>query len=206
MSDGTLFIISAPSGAGKTSMIQALLANNTNIQLSVSHTTRPQRDGEIDGQHYHFISHDHFINMQTNGVFLESADVFGNHYGTSGDWVKTKLSQGLDIILEIDWQGARQVRDTFPASVSIFILPPSNQTLKERLTNRGQDSEDVINSRMSAATREISHYNEYNYLIINDEFETAVSHLEKTIRAGRFNTNRQMHQHQPLLASLLSNT
>jgi len=206
LNPGSLNIVSAPSGAGKTSLVQALCKRLDNTVVSVSETTRDQRSGEVDGVDYHFVDKETFEESVTMGGYLEHAEVFGNHYGTSRESTERLIQTGKDVILEIDWQGARQVRETFSASVSIFILPPSNHTLKERLINRGKDSETVIQTRMDAATREISHYNEYDYLIINDDFETAVSQLEKTIRAGRFNTNRQIHQHQPLLDSLLSNT
>lgn len=185
MAKGTLFIISAPSGAGKTSLVAEILAQVDNIQASISHTTRACRPGEQDGINYHFVTQQHFVSMIEDNAFLEHAEVFGNFYGTSQDWVEKTLSQGSDVILEIDWQGAEQIRSKFADSRSIFILPPSKQALQERLNGRGQDNAEVIEKRIAAATEEMSHYVEADYLVINDDFSTALSQLEAIIRAQR---------------------
>jgi guanylate kinase len=185
MAKGTLFIISAPSGAGKTSLVAEILAQVDNIQASISHTTRACRPGEQDGINYHFITQQQFVSMIEDNAFLEHAEVFGNFYGTSQDWVEKTLSQGSDVILEIDWQGAEQIRSKFADSRSIFILPPSKQALQERLNGRGQDNAEVIEKRIAAATEEMSHYVEADYLVINDDFSTALSQLEAIIRAQR---------------------
>jgi guanylate kinase len=185
MAKGTLFIISAPSGAGKTSLVAEILAQVDNIQASISHTTRACRPGEQDGINYHFVAQQQFVSMIEDNAFLEHAEVFGNFYGTSQDWVEKTLSQGSDVILEIDWQGAEQIRSKFADSRSIFILPPSKQALQERLNGRGQDNAEVIEKRIAAATEEMSHYVEADYLVINDDFSTALSQLEAIIRAQR---------------------
>jgi guanylate kinase len=185
MAKGTLFIISAPSGAGKTSLVAEILAQVDNIQASISHTTRACRPGEQDGINYHFVTQQQFVSMIEDNAFLEHAEVFGNFYGTSQDWVEKTLSQGSDVILEIDWQGAEQIRSKFADSRSIFILPPSKQALQERLNGRGQDNAEVIEKRIAAATEEMSHYVEADYLVINDDFSTALSQLEAIIRAQR---------------------
>ena len=181
MTKGTLFIISAPSGAGKTSLVAEILKRVANIKASVSHTTRASRPGEQDGVNYFFVSKNQFQEMIKNADFLEHAEVFGNYYGTSEQWVRDSLADGTDVILEIDWQGAEQTRQQFPSSKSIFILPPSIQALEVRLNNRGQDDSIVINQRVAAAKDEMSHYAEADYVMVNDDFKLAIDHLEKII-------------------------
>jgi len=202
MKQGTLFIISAPSGAGKTSLVGEILSRSDNIQASVSHTTRERRSGEEDGVNYHFVNQPEFLKMVDEDSFLEHAEVFGNHYGTSESWVRMTLELGIDVILEIDWQGAEQARKHFPSSQSIFILPPSKQALQERLTLRGQDNKEVIDRRIAAATQEMSHYIDADYLIINDDFETARTQLESIITAQR--CRLPATDHQDLLNDLLA--
>ena len=202
MKQGTLFIISAPSGAGKTSLVGEILSRSDNIQASVSHTTRERRSGEEDGVNYHFVTQSEFLKMVDEDSFLEHAEVFGNHYGTSESWVRMTLELGIDVILEIDWQGAEQARKHFPSSQSIFILPPSKQALQERLTLRGQDNKEVIDRRIAAATQEMSHYIDADYLIINDDFETARTQLESIITAQR--CRLPATDHRDLLNDLLA--
>ena len=177
MSQGTLFIVSAPSGAGKTSLLKEVRKELPELSVAISHTTRDARPGEQNGQHYHFVSKHDFSQMVDDGEFLEHAEVFGNLYGTSRTAVKSLLDQGCAVVLEIDWQGAQQVRNAFPSAVSIFILPPTIAELEARLRARGQDSDDTIARRMRQAQGEISHYNEYDYLIINDQMEDAIQQL-----------------------------
>lgn len=200
---GALFIVSAPSGAGKTSLIKALLESMNGITVSVSHTTRAPRPGEEDGVHYHFVDVERFLQMQAQGQFLEHAKVFDNYYGTSKSAVEDILNKGLDVILEIDWQGARQVRRQFPTSQGIFILPPSRKTLLERLTSRGQDDQEIIDRRMQDAVNEIRHYNEFDYLVVNDDFNLALSHLSTIVSASRLTLQRQQMENQSLLLDLL---
>ena len=202
MGKGTLFIVSAPSGAGKTSLVAEILAQMDNIQASISHTTRLSRPGEEDGVNYHFVSQEQFINMVNDAAFLEHAEVFGNFYGTSEEWVQSTLSQGIDVILEIDWQGAKQVRNKFVGSQSIFILPPSKQALRQRLIGRGQDDATVIEQRISAATEEMNHYVEADYLVVNDDFAVAQQELKAIIAAQRCKIPVQ--HHEKLLLDLLS--
>ena len=199
MHTGTLFIISAPSGAGKTSLVKALLDSTPDIKVSVSYTTRAMRPGEVNGVNYHFVTRDAFIERMEQGDFLESAEVFGNFYGTSQDWVKKQLASGGDIILEIDWQGAQQVRKLMPAAVSIFILPPSRKTLLERLRGRGQDNEEVIAKRYAEAVNEMSHYAESDYLVINDDFQKALQDLKAIVHSQRLRQDRQDQVHQKLI-------
>jgi len=202
MAQGTLFIISAPSGAGKTSLVAEILARMDNIQASVSHTTRACRPGEVDGVNYHFVSQSVFAHMVADNAFFEHAEVFGNFYGTSEQWVRDTLNRGTDVILEIDWQGAAQVRQKFPNNKSIFILPPSKKALRERLNGRGQDKAEVIEQRIAAATEEMSHYVEADYLVVNDDFTTARRELESIIAAQRCKT--PVARHEKLLLDLLS--
>ena len=183
MATGILFIISAPSGAGKTSLVSELLNKMDNIKASVSHTTRASRPGEVDGINYHFVSQQQFVDMLEQDAFLEHAEVFGNFYGTSQQWVADSLASGEDVILEIDWQGAAQVRQLFPDSTSIFILPPSKQALRERLHNRAQDDAEVIEKRIAAATEEMSHYIEADFVVVNDQFDLALSQLMAIVTA-----------------------
>ena len=202
MAKGTLFIISAPSGAGKTSLVAGILAQINNIQASISHTTRDCRPGEKNGINYHFVDRQQFVTMIDNNAFLEHAEVFGNFYGTSQEWVKATLETGIDVILEIDWQGAEQVRSKFADSQSIFILPPSKQALRERLNDRGQDHAEVIEKRIAAATEEMSHYVEADYLVINDDFALALQQLKSIISAQR--CKMPVLGHEKLLSDLLS--
>jgi len=201
---GTLFIISAPSGAGKTSLVKALLGSMSQICVSVSYTTRQQRQGEIDGKDYNFVSPDQFESMLGQSAFIEHACVFGNFYGTSEEWVKNRLQNGIDVILEIDWQGAQQVRHLIPEAVSIFILPPSRATLLERLLQRGQDNQKVIDQRMAEAVSEMSHYAEFDHLIINDDFQLALAELQAVISCQRTRIDRQEVIFQSLISELLS--
>ena len=182
---GTLYIISAPSGAGKTSLVKALLGRLDGITVSVSHTTRAPRPGEQDGADYHFIDKDRFEALVAAGEFLEHAQVFDNYYGTRRETLVERLEAGEDVILEIDWQGARQVFEAFPQAIKVFILPPSRDALYERLRGRGQDSEAVIQRRMADAITEMCHYDEYHYLVINDDFNTALADLEALFRSQR---------------------
>ena len=202
MAQGTLFIISAPSGAGKTSLVAEILARMDNIQASISHTTRAARSGETDTVNYHFVSQQTFQSMVADSAFLEHAEVFGNFYGTSRQWVQETLNAGTDVILEIDWQGAEQVRQQFAQSKSIFILPPSKQALRERLNGRAQDDIEVINKRIAAATEEMSHYVEADYLVINDDFDLALEQLKGIISAQR--CKMPIQGHEKLLSDLLS--
>lgn len=190
MSDGILFIVSAPSGAGKTSLVKALLERDRSLALAVSYTTRPSRQGEQNGVHYHFVDQPSFLDMIFESAFLEHAEVFGNWYGTAEASVRAELASGRDLLLEIDWQGARQVRERFPAAVSVFILPPSAAVLEERLRGRGQDSDQIIALRMAEARSEMSHHGEYQYLIVNDQFEGALDDLVCVVRSERL---RQEH-------------
>jgi guanylate kinase len=201
---GNLYTISAPSGAGKTSLVNALLPTLAGIKVSVSHTTRAQRPGEIEGVNYHFVDRAEFQRMLEQGDFLESAEVFGNRYGTSQRWVRETLAAGNDVILEIDWQGAQQVRHLLDDTTSIFILPPSRSALLQRLTQRGQDSADVIQQRMAAAINEMSHYGEADYVVINDDFEIALQELRAILIARRLRLASQQWHHQELLRELLS--
>jgi guanylate kinase len=200
---GTLYIISAPSGAGKTSLVKALLDDLSFARVSVSHTTRAARPGETDGVNYHFTQEEDFQAMISRGEFLEHAEVFGNYYGTSHPWVKQTLTAGHDLILEIDWQGAQQVRRLAPETRSIFILPPSIEALRQRLDNRGQDNGDIIAGRMQQAAAEMSHYVEYDYLVINDDFATALNELKSIFISNRLIQNQQQQRHAGLLAKLL---
>ncbi|MDE1463579.1 guanylate kinase [Spartinivicinus poritis] len=201
---GTLFIISAPSGAGKTSLVKALIETTGDVCVSVSHTTRPQRPGEQDGVNYHFVSVEQFQQMLNQSAFLESANVFGNYYGTSQQWVEQQLTNGIDVILEIDWQGAQQVRELLPDAMSIFILPPSKAALQDRLEKRGQDDDGVINKRMAAAVDEMTHHVEYDYLVVNDDFDQALQQLQAIVIASRQQLTKQQMRHQQLLTELLS--
>ena len=177
-----LFIIAAPSGCGKTSLVKALLGSSSKLSVSVSHTTRKPRKGEINGENYHFVSKERFGEMISNNDFVEHAEVFGNMYGTARSNIKKKLEANIDIILEIDWQGARQVRENMPNSISIFILPPSKNVLLQRLIDRGQDDEETISKRMKNSESEMSHYDEFEYLVINDQFDSALNDLKAIIQ------------------------
>ena len=202
-STGTLYIISAPSGAGKSSLVKALTDTNPEIRVSISHTTRAMRPGEVDGVNYHFVTREAFVKMGEHGDFLERAEVFGNFYGTSQSHLQQTLDEGHDLILEIDWQGAEQVRKLMPQARSIFILPPSLQALHQRLTNRGQDSDEIIANRMREAVNEMSHYVEYDYLIITDDFSHALDDLKAIFRANQLQQKRQQVRFGMLLAELL---
>ncbi|HSG03198.1 MAG TPA: guanylate kinase [Marinobacterium sp.] len=201
---GTLYIVSAPSGAGKTSLVKELLQRDPKIMVSVSHTTREPRWGEENGVAYNFVSSQEFDELIGRGAFLEYAEVFTNKYGTSQLWVESQLQQGRDVILEIDWQGAQQVRHLMPDCRSIFILPPSREELERRLHGRGTDSTEVIEKRMAQAISEMSHYGEYDYLVINDDFQVAVQELHAIFLAHRLQQSTQAQNHQHLLAALLS--
>ena len=203
-STGTLYIISAPSGAGKSSLVKALTDADEQIRISVSHTTRAMRPGEVNGVHYHFVERTEFVKMIEHGDFLERAEVFGNLYGTSQRWIEKTLAEGLDLILEIDWQGAQQVRRLMPHAQSIFILPPSQHALRQRLTNRGQDSDEVIERRMQEAVSEMSHYVEYDHLVINDDFAHALEDLKAIFRARQLRQDAQQKRHAELLSELLA--
>ena len=198
-----LFIVSAPSGAGKTSLLRELVPADPRLVMSVSHATRAMRIGEKDGVHYHFVSTAEFEALVEQGAFLEYAEVFDNYYGTSEDAVRTQLAHGLDVLLEIDWQGARQVRQRFSDAVSIFIAPPSIEALRERLSRRGQDSAEVVERRMVDARKELSHYVEYDYLVMNDDFVTALAELRAIVAAERLRQPRQKARFDAALAKML---
>jgi guanylate kinase len=200
---GTLFIFSAPSGAGKTSLVKALLDSTGYIRVSVSHTTRSPRPGEVDGKDYHFTSKEEFQQLISESAFLEHAQVFDNFYGTSQRWVESELEAGRDVILEIDWQGAEQVRRLMPEAVSVFIAPPSIEALEQRLQNRGQDSAEIIARRMRDARSEMSHFGEYDYLIINDDFNNTLEELRAIIIARRHRLAAQEVRHADTIKALL---
>ena len=202
---GNLFILAAPSGGGKSSLIKALLDkhNDGSMQLSVSLTTRPMRPGEIDGKHYHFVSVDEFKQQIAEGTLFEWAEVFGNYYGTSKTVIENTLQQGIDVFLDIDWQGARQVKKLLPKTDSIFILPPSTEELRRRLTGRGQDSAEVIEKRMATARSEISHYDEFDFILINDDFDKTLGDLESIVLSQRLKRRQQRIRHQQLFHELL---
>jgi guanylate kinase len=201
---GILYTVSAPSGAGKTSLVTALVSSCPALRVSVSHTTRPRRPGEIDGTNYHFIDRPTFEKMLLESAFLEQAEVFGNLYGTSESWVRDTLGTGLDVILEIDWQGAHQIRRLIPETVSIFILPPSMNTLRERLTDRGQDANNVIEKRLAEARNEMSHYGEADYLVVNSDFDHALLELRAIVQAQPLRLSHQEKTLQGLLEELLA--
>jgi len=193
--NGILFIISAPSGGGKTSLVQALLEAEAEVKLSVSYTTRPPRPGEANGRDYHFVSPPEFERMLEAGEFLESAVIYGNRYGTSQKWIERELAQGHDVLLEIDWQGAQQVRKLVRGVVGVFIMPPSLEVLEARLKSRGQDSPEVTARRLAAAREEMSHVAEFEYVIINEDFNRAARDLTSIIRAERLRFSRQLARH-----------
>ncbi|HRE31652.1 MAG TPA: guanylate kinase [Candidatus Berkiella sp.] len=199
---GTLYIISAPSGGGKTSLVNAMLAQLSNITVSISHTTRVPRVGEIEGKNYFFVDEATFRHHQETGIFLEHAKVFNNWYGTSKTWVLEQLAQGIDVVLEIDWQGARVVKEQMDCT-SIFILPPSREVLLKRLVNRSQDSQAIIDVRMKQASQEISHHTEYDYVVVNDDFELALHDLKSIIIANRLRVMKQKVRYETLLNSLV---
>lgn len=202
MNKGNLFVVAAPSGAGKTSLVRALVQSVTGIVISVSHTTRSRREGEEDGVHYHFVTPEQFRNMVTAGLFLEHATVFDRSYGTARDAVMERLSEGIDVILEIDWQGARQVRAAFPDVVGIFILPPSRATLQARLVARAQDSPETIARRMRDAVSEMTHYREFEFAVVNDTFAQALEHIKAIILATRLKLANQ--DLDPFVADLMA--
>ncbi|MBS0300178.1 MAG: guanylate kinase [Proteobacteria bacterium] len=199
---GCLFIISAPSGAGKTSLVRALLQSDLNLSLSISHTTRPPRTGEAHGCDYHFVDKETFQRMLLNGEFVESAEVYGNFYGTSQQWINQAMASGQDILLEIDCQGAKQIQQIFPQAVSIFILPPSADILATRLKTRAQDDLDVIQKRLAAAREEISHIAEFDYIIINNQLDEALNDLICIIKAEHLKKERQIIKHHALITEL----
>jgi guanylate kinase len=199
---GNLFIISAPSGTGKTSLVHALLEINPHIDLSVSYTTRGPRPGEQDGKDYHFVSRETFLEMAKQGEFLESAEVYGNLYGTSQIWISQEIAKGRDILMEIDWQGAAQVRRLFPDSISIFILPPSIAALGQRLKGRGKDNDAVIAKRMAAVREDVAHIVEFNYVIINDNLDDALRELNAVVLSARLRCAKQLFRHQDLINQL----
>ncbi|WP_026913142.1 guanylate kinase [Perlucidibaca piscinae] len=201
---GTLFIVAAASGTGKTSLVKALVSADERLGVSVSHTTRPPRPGEVDGVNYHFTSRERFLADVAAGQFLEHAEVFGNLYGTSKAWVEQRLADDHDVILEIDWQGAEIVRKLMPQALSIFILPPSLKALAERLNSRGTDSDEVIAHRLSEAIADIGHYSDFDYLVINDHFETALADLQAIVRAARQSHRAQSRRQAQLIRRLLS--
>ena len=202
MTKGNLIIVTAPSGAGKTSLVKSLVEGGDDLCVSVSHTTRPARPGERDGINYHFVSKDHFMDMLDQGAFFESAEVYDSHYGTSQIWVKEQLQDGKDVILEIDWQGAQHVRKLNPETCSIFILPPSLESLRERLEGRGQDDKDTINRRMRQAVSDITHVAGADYIVVNDDFDTALADMRAIIRSWRLTVISQQFNKAELLASL----
>ena len=201
---GCLFVVAAPSGGGKSSMVNALLEREPGIRLSVSYTTRPPRPGESEGNHYHFVDVPRFLALKENGEFLEHAFVHGNWYATSATWLRSQVGAGQDVLLEIDWQGAAQVRRLIPDAVLIFILPPSLASLKERLEKRGQDSAGVIKRRLEAAREEMRHCGDFDYVIMNQEFARAVDDLSVIVRAARLTAPRQQVRHAKALAALLN--
>lgn len=200
---GTLFIVSAPSGAGKTSLVKALRENLEGLQVSVSHTTRPMRQGEVEGKDYYFLEPETFESMTEQGAFLEHARVFDNFYGTAKESVEENLREGRDVILEIDWQGARQVRLKMPKARSIYILPPSLETLERRLRNRGQDDDSTIARRMAEAIAEMSHFGEFDYLVINDVFDFALESLKSIVLSSRLEVFQQSRAHRLLIEGLI---
>jgi len=202
---GNLFILSAPSGAGKSSLISALLKQESTrpMQVSVSHTTRSPRPGEVNAEHYHFVSVEHFKKLIEQNAFYEYAEVFGNYYGTSEAAIDAQLAQGIDVFLDIDWQGAQQVRMKNPSVTTIFISPPSKEELENRLRGRGQDSEDVIANRMAQAQAECSHCQEFDYILINDSFELALNDLTTIVKNQRLKRSQQVIQHKDLLTGLI---
>ncbi|MEE4191052.1 MAG: guanylate kinase [Halieaceae bacterium] len=201
---GSLYTVSAPSGAGKTSLVKALVDRCPGIGVSVSHTTREVRPGERDGVSYHFVTETVFLDMLSRGEFLEHAQVFSHYYGTSQSWVDEQLATGQDVILEIDWQGAAQIKRQREDAVSVFILPPSREALLQRLTSRGRDQQDIIQQRMNQARDEMSHYPEADFIVINDDFETALAQLEHLVEAQRLRASAQVIRHSDLLTDLLS--
>jgi guanylate kinase len=200
----TLLVVSAPSGAGKTSLVKALLESETDVVLSVSHTTRAPRAGEIEGVDYHFVDRKKFAAMCSASQFLEHAEVFGNRYGTSGQQVDAHLQRGTDVILDVDWQGARQIREHMPGSVSVFILPPSWMILEQRLRGRRTDSSEVIEKRMRAAQGEVSHFSEFDFLLVNEDLPRAVEALRLIVRANRLKLAPQRARHDGLIRELLA--
>jgi guanylate kinase len=199
---GNLFIVCAPSGAGKTSLVNALLDREPDIELSVSYTTRVPREGEIDGRDYHFVSREQFLEMAASGDFLESAEVHGNLYGTSQAWIEARMQEGRDIVLEIDWQGAQQVRRLISQAVGVFILPPGLDALHRRLTARGKDTNAVIERRLANAREEIGHVGEFDYVIINQTFDVAVVDLVSIVRATRLKVDAQLARHRDLINAM----
>ena len=203
MNDSRLYVVAAPSGGGKTSLISALLKKDERLQLSVSYTTRPPRPGEVDSVHYHFVDENSFQTLIDRKAFLEYASVFDYHYGTSREAVEQQLAAGFDVILDIDWQGARQIRNSFPSSRSIFVIPPSLDVLRQRLIERGQDNDTVVQRRMRDAQAEISHWDEFDFLIINDKFDEALGELHSIIRSGQPRQPYDQKQYGEILAELL---
>jgi guanylate kinase len=203
LSESGLFVVAAPSGGGKTSLINSLLDKDRQIKLSVSHTTRPARPGEVDGVHYHFVDEETFLDLMERDAFLEHAQVFDYRYGTGREAVEQQLATGFDVILDIDWQGARQIRSTFPTCRTIFIIPPSVESLRQRLVRRGQDSEAVIRRRMRDAQAEISHWDEFDAIIVNDDFERALSELHALVRSEKQPSQTNSRQSMEVLAELL---
>ncbi|WP_144212149.1 guanylate kinase [Shewanella donghaensis] len=202
---GNLFIVSAPSGAGKSSLISALLKDKpSDMQVSVSHTTRQPRPGEVNGQHYHFATVEDFKALIADEAFFEWAEVFGNYYGTSRKVIEQTLSEGIDVFLDIDWQGAEQVKKVMPEAIGVFILPPSKAELERRLTGRGQDSQEIIDGRMAQAVSEMSHYTDYEFVIVNDDFDTALGDLYAIIRSQRSTYASQIHTHNDMIDDLLA--
>lgn len=204
MTTGSLFIVTAASGTGKTSLVKQLIATTNDLAVSISHSSRSPRPGEIDGQHYHFVSRDEFAEMIKNGEFLEHAEVFDNFYGTSEKSVDYMLGNGLDVILEIDWQGALQVQKIRPDAVMIFILPPDRQSLRQRLSNRGQDSQEVIEKRLAGSIHEMSQYVNFDYIVVNDNFDVALAELKSIVLANRLTLAKQVERHAKRIEALLA--